>query len=465
MELNNMASESASQSPSGLKNSAAGFVVPGLSLPDMGVASDVCNSLALQQYQFDQLTVSQLTLTQQQADSLAERTKAAAERSAASAAEISSLLKDEKSNVPDVNYVKQQADALAISIKVAAERAAAHAADISRLLNDKNCDYSDAPEVKNVELKPKREEPELKPHSRTPSSPTSLKSKSISLLRPRPISPIKPTNRGREEYSQRDFRSRSCRKSSPYGRYDDQRNYTKSSHKRRDVDCAVDRESHDRYTSSSRRRSSLARKRSLRHQHGDSHSPQRSRIRSRSPRPRHRKPSRVQNGCRISKSPLNSNRIYSLGSSMRTTTRDDFSRRCLSPTLSTRSVLMKESKVENNDFPKRSLSPNNKVDDNTLNLDVSSREVDDRPSSKSLKSRSSYSSGSHSTSGNSGKLNTHADKPGHPSVSGDSRTYPLPISVKFMNERKEDNHSPVMVHNGAEEIEEGELILSPKPCG
>ncbi|XP_026408044.1 uncharacterized protein LOC113303235 [Papaver somniferum] len=175
MELNNMASASASQSPSGLNNFAPGFVVPGLSLPDMGVGSDVCNSLALQQYQFDQLIVSRLTLTQQQADSLAERTKAAAERSAASAAEICSLLKDEKSNVLEasaaeicsllkdeksnvleVNYVDQQADALAISIKAAAERAAAHAADISRLLNDEKCDHCDAPEVKNVELMRKR---------------------------------------------------------------------------------------------------------------------------------------------------------------------------------------------------------------------------------------------------------------------------------------------------------------------
>ncbi|KAI3882165.1 hypothetical protein MKW92_035742 [Papaver armeniacum] len=372
MELNNMASESASQSPSGLNNSAPGFVVPGLSLPDMGVGSDVCNSLALQQYQFDQLIVSRLMLTQQQADSLAERTKAAAERSAASAAEICSLLKDEKSNVLEVNYVEQQADALAISIKAAAERAAAHAADISRLLNDEKCDRCDAPEVKNVELKRKREQPERKPHSRAPSSPTSLKSKSISPLRPRHISPIKPRNSGREEYSQSDFRSRSHRKSSSHGRHDDQRNYTKSRHKRGDVDRAVDRESHDRYTSSSSRRSPLARKRSSRHQHDGSGPPQRSRSRSRSPRPRHRKPSRVQNERRISKSPLNSNRIYSPRSSMRTTPSDGFSRRGLSPMLSTRSVLMEENKV-NNDFSRRSLSPNNKVDDNTLNLAVNSR--------------------------------------------------------------------------------------------
>ncbi|KAI3940373.1 hypothetical protein MKW98_024780 [Papaver atlanticum] len=457
MELNNMASESASQSPSGLNNSAPGFVVPGLSLPDMGVGFDVCNSLALQQYQFDQLIVSRLTLTQQQADSLAERTKAAAERSAASAAEICSLLKDEKSNVLEVNYVEQQADALAISIKAAAERAAAHAADISRLLNDEKCDRCDAPEVKNVELKRKREQPERKPHSRAPSSPTSLKSKSISPLRPRHISPIKPRNSGREEYSRSDFRSRSHRKPSSHGRHDDQRNYTKSRHKR-----GVDRESHDRYTSSSRRRSPLARKRSSRHQHDDSRSPQRSRSRSRSPRPQHRKPSRVQNERRISKSLLNSNRIYSPRSSMRTAPRDDFSRRGLTPTLGTTSVLMEENKVDNNDFSRRSLSPNNKVDDDTLNLAVNSREVEDKPSSKSLKNRSSYTSRSHSTSDNSGKLSTHADMPGHPSVSGDSRTYPSPISPKFMNERKEDGYSPVMVLNGAEEIEEGELILSPK---
>ncbi|XP_026398796.1 pre-mRNA-splicing factor cwc25-like [Papaver somniferum] len=352
-----MAFESASQSPSGLNNSAPGFVVPGLSLPDMGVGSDVCNSLALQQYQFDQLI----------------------------------------SNVLEVNYVEQQADALAISIKAAAERAAVHAADISRLLNDEKCDRCDAPEVKNVELKRKREQPERKPHSWAPSSPTSLKSKSISPLHPRHVSPIKPRNSGREEYSRSDFRSRSHRKPSSHGRHDDQRNYTKSRHKRGDVDRSVDRESHDRYTSSSRRRSPLARKRSSRHQHDGSGPPQRSRSRSRSPRPRHRKPSRVQNERRISKSPLNSNRIYSPRSSMRTTPRDDFSRRGLSPTLSTRSVLMEENKVDNNDFS-RSLSPNNKVEDSTLNLAVNSREVEDKRSSKSLKNRSSYTSRSRSTS-------------------------------------------------------------------
>ncbi|MCL7031063.1 hypothetical protein MKW94_004467 [Papaver nudicaule] len=434
MELNNMASESASQSQSGLNNSAPLCVVPSLSLPDMDLESNAYNSLALQQYQFEQLLVNQLTLTQQQADSLAERTKAAAERSAASAAEISTLLKDEKINVLEVNYVEQQVEALAISIQAAAERAAAHAADISRLLNDGNCDV---PKVKNVELKPKREEPELKPHSRTPSSPTSLISKSISPLRPRPITPNKPRNGVREDYSQRDRRSQS--------------------HRRRHVDRAIDRDSHDRYTSSISRRSPSARKRSTRHRHDDSFSPQRSRSRSRSPTRRHRKPSRVHDDSRFPQRSRSRSRSPRLRHRKPSRVQDthDISGRTLSPTPSTRSVLMHESKVNNN--------ANNKADNTTLNLDVNCREVEDKPSRKSLWSRLSYPSRSHSTTDNSGKLSTHVNVPGHPRDSGDSRTYPSPESVKPMNDRKADSSSLVMVLDGAEEIEEGELIQSPKP--
>ncbi|OVA11296.1 hypothetical protein BVC80_1587g20 [Macleaya cordata] len=415
MDPSENASESASQTSNASNHPLPGAIVPTFHLPGDGVPT-FNNAIALQQYQFQQSLINQQLLAQ------------------------------------------QQAVAHAVSIKAAAERAAARAAEISKLLNSEK---DDVLEESYVELAPKKEEPGLKSNSRSSSPPLSSKSKSISPVR------YGNSRKEHQEYSQRDHSSWTQRNSSSYSRYNDHKSYSRFSY-RRDADRSGGRSyvSYRRNTSRSRRTSPLPR--SMRYRHDDSRSPRRNYIRSPSPKSGHRISSGVPNKCNISKSSIHisSPRHAREASPSKETSRRSFSSSRKSPSHSTTSIVEEANKIDND--------TSTRADDNASKLDVKWREREGRPSRDNLRSGNPYSSRSRHTSDYSGKLNTQepsqrgtcnheVDISENPSIPGECAIYPLPDAHEGMDRKVVGVNSPSMVLDGVAKLDAGEVSMSPKP--
>ncbi|RWR86782.1 bcl-2-associated transcription factor 1-like protein [Cinnamomum micranthum f. kanehirae] len=170
---------------------------------------------------------------------------------------------------------QQQAAAHAVSIKAAAEQSAARAAEISILLNSEKSDVL----KENAELGSKRKKSELKSRSPSPSSSESSKSRSASPIRYR-------SNRTEHDrYSRMDHRSYWSRRrpgykySRGYGELD----HLRSTSSKKDTDHSHGRRySYDRRNMNTSRSSkgSESRPRSLKYPRAESRSPRRPRIRS-----------------------------------------------------------------------------------------------------------------------------------------------------------------------------------------